>query len=119
MKKNCLFFTIFLFAHGSLGMDGIEWLKTSPWVDVVSVSSTNLLLQFKMNHLGVVQHDMYDKYLEDVKTNAWASPSRRSSEYIINNELCILTSDGQTLLTGGHAKIFFYSRCISKPAKRF
>ena len=102
MKKSCFVLSLFLFVHGALGMDVIEWLNTSGWGEVVSVSSTSLLFQFKGDSFGIFQGDLDYKYWEIFKPYEPKSTYRRSSEYIKNNELLVITPDGATRLGGGH-----------------
>jgi len=107
MKKSCIILSVFSLVHGVMGMDAIEWLNTSGGGEVVSVSSTNLLFQIKANSFTVKQHDMYDKFLEESKTNSWAKPYRNSSEYIKNNELLVITPDGVTQFLGQNVRLEF------------
>ena len=44
MKKSYIALTALLLANSMLGMDGIEFLKNHPWFDVVTVTSTNLMI---------------------------------------------------------------------------
>ena len=96
MKKCCMVLTATLVACSVSGMDGVEWLKNHDWFDVVSVTSTDLTLKVKNGSLTITQDDSYRKYTESVKTNAWATPWRKSSDYIANDEALILTPDQET-----------------------
>jgi hypothetical protein len=96
MKKCVVGIVIGLLASTMQGMDGIEFLKKHPWFDVVSVTSTNLILKVKSGDIGITQ------------SHGTQRVSRRSSEYIENNEDLVLFPDQETSTSDGwHASLFF------------
>ena len=119
MKKSCFALFTFLFVQNVLGLDAIEWFNSIGWGKIVSISSTNLLFQFEVNFLGVLQQDMDDKFIEEPKINPKVEIYRNSSEYINNDELLMITPDRETRLMGRHAQIILVPVTFQNQHKGF
>ena len=93
MKKRYAALTALLLASSMFGMDGIEFLEKDPWIESVSVSPTNLIVNFQLGPtLSVLS----------VAPNGMPGDWRDAKDYIANNEALVLTPDRTTWL-GGHA----------------
>ena len=84
MRKNSIALTVLLLANSMLGMGGIEFLKTLDGVDVVSVTSTGLVVKHRPTRIQKGWKD--GRYFE------------RPEPY---EEELTLTPDQQTLISGG------------------
>ena len=109
MKKCVVGIVIALSVNGVQGEDGLEWLKKSRIVDVVSVTSSNLTLQITNGYFHVSQDsDSRRKFLEEGKTNkVWAKQMRGSPEFWKNDEALVLTPDQEIQFSEDHGRITF------------
>jgi hypothetical protein len=57
MKKSCIALTALLLADGISGMDGVEYLKENPWVESVSVTSTNVIVKYRSTRMNEIWED--------------------------------------------------------------
>jgi len=101
MKRIHIALAAMLIASGLPGADGIEYLKTMHYIDVVTVTPTNLSLKFKtvLGDIRIIQDDSWRKYDDALKTNASAVPWRLTSEFIQNDEPLILPPEQETRMS--------------------
>ena len=117
MKKNCFFIIAVLLANKMVGMNGIEYLQNHRWFDVVSVTPTNLSLKLISDNLYIDNDDLKRKY-QNPKAPPFAPFDRRSSEFIKNNELLVLTPDQVTTFSTRRHSLLYFTPVLFKTQEK-